>query len=189
MRFFVLILLPPIVALALGLGSAWYMISAPHYGTVAFGAWRLNLPVDAETVDPYTRARIARTGEIVSGAGEGLVFRATQDDAGHGLDARCDYAVAGSMPSARLWTLSVLDPQGRLPANPIGRTHVHGREVTRAPDGTFEVMVSAEARPGLWLPGPASGAPTLVLRLYDTPVAAGTDTPADLPHVIRRGCR
>lgn len=191
MRFLVQILLPPIIGLALGLASAWYMVAAPHYGTVAYGAWRLTLPFDSDTADPYTRARIARTGEITPGAGEGLVFRAVADDEKRELDPHCDYVVNGSMPSARLWTLSVLSSDGSLPANPIGRTHVHSREVMRAADGTFEVAVAAQARPGLWLPAPApaTGSMVLVLRLYDTPIAAGTDTPADLPHVVRRGCR
>ncbi len=191
MRFFVQILLPPIVGLVLGLGSAWYVIAEPHWGTAVYGAWRLTLPFDAETIDPYGRARIARTGEIVAGAGEGLTFRAVADDEGRELDPHCDYVVTGSMPTARLWTLSVIGADGALPANPLGRTHVHGREVMRRADGTFDVTVAATARPGLWLPGPApaSGAMALILRLYDTPIAAGTDTPADLPHIVRRGCR
>jgi hypothetical protein len=187
-RFLVELLATLAIALVLGLGSAWYMVEAPRIGTEV-GSWRAIPAVTAETADPYTRARIARTGEIAMGAGEGLMFIASQDDQGRGLDGACDYRLAGETPPARLWTLSVVDGDGGLTAAPTGRTHMTSREILRAPDGRFEIAVSASARPGNWLPSPARGGERLMLRLYDTPIALSPGADMAMPRIVRGTCR
>lgn len=188
MRFLVELFATLLIALALGLSTAWYMVAAPRIG-YGFGAWKAVPAVSAETADPYTRARIARTGEIALGAGEGLIFIASEDDAGRGLDGACDYRIAGRTPTARLWTLSVVDATGGLPTSISGRTALTSREILRDADGRFAISVAATARPGNWLPSHAAGTERLVLRLYDTPLALSPDPGMEMPHVIREACR
>lgn len=189
MRFLLALLVTLIAALALGIGSAWYMVTVPHAGTVEIGAWRAQPPTDAETIDPYTRARVARTGEIAMGTGEGLSFVATVDDQGKGLDGRCDYLLSGEAPPARLWTLTVTDERGEIAVTPSKRTHLQSREILRDGSGRFEIAVSAAARPGNWLPAPAAGRLRLTMRLYDTPFNLGSGALPPMPSVARRGCR
>ena len=188
MRFLVELFATLLIALALGLSSAWYMVAAPRIGQGA-GAWKAVPVVTAETADPYTRARIARTGEIALGAGEGLIFIATEDDEGRELDGGCDYRIAGRTPTARLWTLSVVGADGGLPTSVTGRTALTSREILRDADGRFVVSVAATARAGNWLPSHAAGAERLVLRLYDTPLALSPDPGMEMPRVTREACR
>lgn len=189
MRFLLSLLLTIVTALALGIGSVWYMVSAPHTGTVEIGAWRAEPAADAETIDPYTRARVARTGEIAMGTGEGLAFVATADDLGRALDSRCDYLLAGTTAPARLWTLTATDGHGQLADTPSKRTHLQSKEILRDGDGHYEIMVSANARPGNWLPAPRGDGLHLTMRLYDTAFNLGSGALPALPRVIRRACR
>jgi hypothetical protein len=177
-----------VIALALGLASAWYMVDGPRIG-VDVGAWTAVPSIAADSADPYSRARVARSGEIAMGAGEGLVFVAANDDEGRSLGGDCDYVLSGETPTARLWTLTVSDAAGRLPRAASGRTFLTSREILRDIDGRFEIAVSANARPGNWLPAPAEGALRLTLRLYDTPLALSPGADMVMPHVERRGCR
>ena len=188
MRFLLTLVVTFTLALALGIGSAWYMVETPHTGA-DIGAWHVLPPSDLDTIDPYTRARIARTGEILMGAGEGLTFQAERDDLGRRIDGRCDYVISGDVPPARLWTLTVTDALGDVVETPSKRTHIQSREILRDTEGRFEIVVSAEARPGNWLPAPSSDGLKLTLRLYDTPFNLGSGTLPPLPHVVRRACR
>jgi len=189
LRFLLVLLLTIVAALALGIGSAWYMVSAPRAGTVEIGAWRAQPATDADTIDPYTRARVARTGEIAMGTGEGLSFVATADDQGRRLDGRCDYLLVGDAPPARLWTLTATDERGEIAAVPSKRTHLQSREVLRDGNGRFEIAVSAAARPGNWLPAPSAGNIRLTMRLYDTPINLGSGALPPMPTVSRGTCR
>lgn len=188
MRFLAELLASLVIALGLGLASAWYMVEAPRIG-VAVGPWRAVPAVSAETADPYTRARIARTGEIAIGAGEGLVFIAETDERGEALIGNCDYALVGGTPTARLWTLAVTDANGRLPKAVTGRTSIGSRDILRDAAGRFEIVVAASARAGNWLPSHASGPLRLTLRLYDTPLALSPGGDTAMPRIVRRACR
>lgn len=188
MRFLVELFATLLIALALGLSSAWFMVAAPRIG-YGVGAWKAVPAVSAETADPYTRARVARTGEIVLGAGEGLVFIAETDDDGRRLEGACDYRLSGRTPTARLWTLSVTDDAGEPPTSTSGRTALVSREILRDADGRFEIAVAATARPGNWLPSHAKGPQRLFFRLYDTPLALSPDPTMRMPRIVRGACR
>lgn len=178
-----------IASLALGLASAWYMLAAPRTGTVEVGTWRALPTIDATTADPYVRARIARSGEIGMGAGEGLTFVANADSTGRELQPKCDYRIVGRSPPARLWTLTASDSAGHPGVTPEGRAHVDNRNLLRDGSGRFEVTLAVAARPGNWLPMPSTGAATLTLRLYDTPLTLGSDQMPTLPSIERGACR
>lgn len=189
MRLFLSLLLTIPIVLALGLGSAWYMIAVPRAGTVEVGAWRALPAAEAETIDPYTRARIARTGEIAMAAGEGLTFVATHDDPGHDLEGNCEIHLVADTAPARLWTLTATGADGEPVATPSKRTHMSSREVLRDGNGHWDVVVNATARSGNWLPGPGKGGVRLTLRLYDTPFNLGSSSLPTLPKVEQRACR
>lgn len=174
-----------------GLVISLYALSRPSpFDTVRLGAWELAAHAGSMEADPYTRATLARTGELPLALGEGLQWIARADDEGRRLDARCVYEVGPHTPSARYWTLSVVDSDGFPIANPAGRAGFRSSEIIREGDGDFLIRVSAQAQPGNWLPVGAPGRFALALRLYDAPLGAtpGAIDPGAAPRVTRSRC-
>ena len=190
MRFLIDIIIAVAVAVAVGVGSAWYAVGKGHvFGGVTVGAWTAWPHDGSLDADPYALARLARTGEIPLGAGEGLAFTATDDSDGAPLDGACTYTVSGETPAARLWTLTATDADGHLMANIANRQGITSREVVRTIDGDFSVTVAAAVQPGNWLPIAAAHRFDLVLRLYDTPLATGAQLATlTMPAISKAGC-
>ncbi|GJD64957.1 DUF1214 domain-containing protein [Methylobacterium frigidaeris] len=181
----------------LGLASAnWATRGRYPFGGVVLNAWTAWPKIGSRDADPYVRAIHARTGEIPLALGEGLLLTALTDDAGRRLDPSCRYRIAGATPPARAWTLTV-ERRGQAKhaaqagAVPPPRTGFTSTEVLRDRDGRFSVIVSPTVQPGNWLPMPeGEGSIRLVLRLYDTPVAASTGVleREGVPSITREDC-
>jgi len=179
------------VALLIGFGSAYWAVSGDYpFGKVRAGLWHGAPRVGSREADPYTRAVVARNAEIPLAVGEGLTLTATRDDAGRALDAACSYRIGSTTPQARYWTITLYDEDGRPVAAGLERSGFTSAEVLRDAEGRFTIHLSREPMPGNWLRMPEAGRPGLALRLYDTPVAAGTaalDT-RSLPTIERLDC-
>jgi hypothetical protein len=175
---------------ALGLASARAVLERGLSTTlVTVGSWVVRGGADLASADPYARAEAARSGTIPLASGEGVVLQARRASDGTELTARCVYTVSGATPAARFWTLGLFGRDGRPVANPAGRESFGSMELTRDAAGDFTIVVAATAQPGDWLPAPPSGAFTLLLRLYDTPIGASSAlTPAQVPTITRRAC-
>lgn len=179
------------IAGALGLSSAHWITKGDYpFGSVRIGAWTVWPRTGSREADPYTRAVNARTGTIPLGVGEGLVLRATADEAGRTLDARCAYRIGATTPQARFWTLSLYDADGRPAETALGRSAFTSAEVLRDAAGGFEVALSREAAPGNWLMMPERGEVSVLLRLYDSPASVGSAAldARVLPRIERREC-
>jgi hypothetical protein len=150
---------------------------APHETS----AWTARPKSGTADVDPYSRASIARSGELPIGTGDGIAFSATSDDKRKPLDGRCDVVVSGVTPAARFWTLTLFDRKGHLVANSLKRYGFTSQEIIRGSDGTFEIRVASRSRAGNWLPTGGIERYALMLRLYDTPVGVATRTQRDAP--------
>ena len=101
------------VSLMLGLGTAWLAAkAAAPVDSLKLGAWTTWPNAGTLDTDPYSRARLARHGELPLGAGEGLVLYATNDDSGRAIRAECTYMIDGQTPPARLWTLGLENAAG-----------------------------------------------------------------------------
>nr|WP_249780746.1 DUF1214 domain-containing protein [Bradyrhizobium sp. dw_78] len=184
-------LLTLIIATAIGLGATWMTATrGTDFGALTIGAWTARPKTGTPDVDPYSRAAIARSGELPIGAGDGVAFLARADNRKHPLDGRCDVVVSGVTPPARFWTLTLYDQKGHLVANSLQRYGFTSEEIVRGADGAFEIRVASRSRAGNWLPTGGIERYTLVLRLYDTPVGVATRTPRDapLPQISTVGC-
>ncbi len=191
------------LALGAGLGLAtanWATRGRYPFGGVTLNAWTAWPKIGARDADPYVRAIHARTGEVPLALGEGLLLTALTDESGRRLDPSCRYRIAGATPPSRAWTLTV-ERRGRTKAEAAGepagvtgmapRTGFTSTEVLRDRDGRFAVTLSPTVQPGNWLPMPAGeGSIRLVLRLYDTPVAASTGVleREGVPSITREDC-
>jgi hypothetical protein len=180
-----------ILAAAIGLGATWLTLTrGVAFGALTIGAWTAWPRSGSVDIDPYARASIARNGELPIGTGDGIAFYAHTDDAGDNLDGRCSFVISGMTPTARYWTLTLYDPNGRLVANTIDRHDFTSEEIVRNVDGSFAIAVAPRARPGNWLPSGGIERFILAWRLYDTPigVAMRTTKEGPMPAIARKGC-
>lgn len=179
------------LAAVIGLGATWMTATrGTDLGTLTIGAWTARPRIGTRDINPYSRAEIARSGELPLGAGDGIAFIADTDDANHQLDGRCDVQISGVTPAARFWTLTVYDMKGHLVANALQRYGLTSEEIVRNADGSFAIRMASRARAGNWLPTGGINRYQLMLRLYDTPVGVATRTQRDapMPAVTTVGC-
>ncbi|MBN8958717.1 MAG: DUF1214 domain-containing protein [Rhizobiales bacterium] len=191
MRLLIGILFAFALAAVVGLGLTWLALNDNlAFGGIRVGAWSAWPKNGTPNIDPYARAVVTRTGALPLGSGDGVAFVARTDDTGAMLDGRCDIHVDGITPTARFWTLTLYDTEGRLVASALGRHGFTSQEIVRRGDGTFDIVIGPRARPGNWLPTSGVERYVLVLRLYDTPVGvatrAGRETP--MPAIKNRTC-
>lgn len=191
MRLILITLVTLMIATIVGLGTTWMTATrGVNVGTIKIGAWTARPRTGTSDIDLYSRASVARSGELPVGTGDGVMFTATTDDTGRVLDGRCDVVVKGVTPAARFWTLTFYDPKGRLVANSLQRYGFTSQEIVRGSDGGFEVRITSRSRAGNWLPTGGLDRYMLALRLYDTPVGVGTRTQKDapMPSIVTVGC-
>lgn len=191
MRFFLGTLFAFAVAAAVGLGATWLSLTrGAAFGAVTLGAWTAWPRTGTVGIDPYARAMIARSGELPIGVGDGVAFYAQADDQGKTFDGRCDVDISGITPTARFWTLTLYDLEGKLVANSINRHGFTSQEIIRSSDGSFTIRLGPRARYGNWLPTGGVDRYILVLRLYDTAVGVATRAgrEAPMPAIMAREC-
>jgi len=170
------------VAALIGLGATWLALTrGTSFGAVTIGAWTAFPKSGTRDIDPYSRATIARSGELPVGSGDGVAFVARADDNGKPFDGRCEVHVNGTTPQARFWTLTLYDPLGRLIGNAVDRQGFTSQEIVRNSDGSFDVVVAPRTRAGNWLPTNGVERYMLVLRLYDSPVGVATRAAREAP--------
>ncbi len=157
---------------------------------MTLGAWTAWPRTGTVGIDPYARAAIARSGELPIGVGDGVAFYAQADDQGKTFDGRCDVDISGITPTARFWTLTLYDLEGKLVANSINRHGFTSQEIIRSSDGSFTIRLGPRARYGNWLPTGGVDRYILVLRLYDTAVGVATRAgrEAPMPAIMAREC-
>ena len=183
------------VALILGIGSAWYMIERGSLlTTTRIGPWKSWLSEGNPNADPYTRAHLARSGRLPLTSTAARYFAADTDSSGSHLSASCEYIVSGAALNARWWSIALYDSYGSLIPNPSRRYSFNNEEAVRRSDGSYQIHISRQARPGNWLP--SGNDPdrnlTLLLRVYglrDTDVSGIGQIPAEsLPTIERMQC-
>jgi hypothetical protein len=186
----VLLIAATACAVTLGLWTAWLAVRSPApIDTISLGPWQAWPNAGTLDADPYSRARLARTGEIPLGSGEGLALLALTDDAGDGLIATCDYTIAGQTPPARLWTVSLENRDGHVVEEKDGVAALGSDSLLRENDGTFEIALSQKPQSGNWLSTVNAGRFRVVVRLYDTTARTGTElTTLVMPRITRDRC-
>lgn len=191
LRTVFLVLLTVLIAVVGGAASVWYALGSQEgIGAVSVGGWTAFPNIGTPDADPYSKARVAREGVLALGRAEGLTFIAQRDSSGARLTRACSYLVQGATPPARFWTLYAADDnlaalttaKKRIPAiNSIG--------LLRGEDDSFGIAIGPSAAPGNWLAIDGAGNFTVVLTLYDTPIASSSGIDAvELPQVLKVGC-
>lgn len=141
------------------------------FSRLTYGPWVGNPRLGGVNADPYTKARLIRSGELPLGGGEGITFIAEQTSDGQSLSTACTYAIEGEMAAARYWTLTATTREGAPFQNPSRRYGFTSSEILREPGGSVRIALSALPQAGNWLPLSGAAPLRLTLRLYDTPLA------------------
>jgi len=177
-------------SLALGLWSAWLSVRSPApVDTIRLGVWQAWPNAGTSDADPYSRARLARTGEIPLGSGEGLMLLALTDDSEEPLTASCDYSIAGQTPPARLWTVAIEDQDGHSIGMRDGVAALASDTLLRADNGAFRISLSPRPQGGNWISTEEAQRFRIVIRLYDTTARTGTElTTLEMPKITRGFC-
>jgi hypothetical protein len=176
-------------AIAIALGSAWWMLSRVSDSTIVVGPWQASPFAGSVNAGLYTRARIALGGLFALNRAEAIYFGASRDDNHRPLRASCSYLVVGSPPAARWWSITAYGDDNYLIANAANRFSYNMRNLEAGADGAFKLIASPVAQPGNWLPtGTAGGGFKLLFRLYD-PAAdvAANPAAARLPSIRQVG--
>lgn len=191
MRLILDIVLFIVIAVGLGIGSAHLAISnSDRIGLHEVGPWKTWPKASGPEADPYAQAQQARSGEMLLGPTEGLVFEASSDNAGTPLEGACQYRITGGHIPARLWTLSLVDEAGMLVDNPSRRYGFHSHEVVRRSGISFSIVTGPQVLGGNWLKSPENGPFRLLLRLYETSLSSNTDySQVKLPDIEWVDCR
>ena len=183
-----------ILALAFGgavLTAVYALKATVGFGSIELGQWSAFPLAHKEQADPYAKAHRARSGKLLLGDAEGLVFIASSDGNGAKLVGNCNYVVAGQTPPARFWTLHATGKGNQLlPADPAFPSSFHSQNVLKEQSGNFSIAVSDRPKPGNWLAvGKSKGRFNLVMTLFDTPTAGSSRLlELQMPRIERGEC-
>jgi hypothetical protein len=159
-----------LLAVVLGVGSAWLWLTRVGISGVDAGAWRVNLLAGSRDADAYTRARIALGAVLALDRSETLYYTTDHDDTGALLRAECRYRIEGSPPPARWWSLTAYAADHFLFPNDAKRYSVNGETVTLDGSGRFGATIGPASEISRddrsWIPTTGQGGMRLTLRLY-----------------------
>jgi hypothetical protein len=132
----------------------------------------------AGLVDDFLlRASVQCLGGIVANdPDEAVYFNTALDASGAALDSSRTYSMRfapGQLPDVgAFWSITMYDPTYNLTPNPINRYSIGNRTkgLRRDPDGGLTIYIGAKPpggdRNANWLPSPASGGFSLIMRTY-----------------------
>ena len=185
------ILLCVVIALILGIGSAFWMIrTTSQTAWLQNGAWRVNLAIGSEELGMYSRAAVAFGGLFAMQKSEAIYFSASTDEEGQSLSSNCDYRIEGADLDARWWSITLYGSDFSLIRNDQNRYSYNGGNLIRKPDGSYRIWISNSPRQGNWIPSGNEKQLYLNLRLYN-PMQSVYERPdrMELPLIVKDGCR
>jgi hypothetical protein len=159
-----------LLAVIIGISSAWFWLTRVGISGVDAGAWRVNLLAGSREADAYTRARIAIGAVLALDRRETLYYTTDHDDVGEPLRAECRYRLEGPPPPARWWSVTAYAADHFLFPNEPKRYSVSGETARLDANGRFSALIGppapdSEHNPA-WIPTNGRGGMRLTLRLY-----------------------
>lgn len=176
-----------VLALALGLGSAYLAVRHGLGGEIKSGPWATSLTTGSIDADNYTRAAVAIGGLLALSKEETIYYNATTDSAGDPLNGHCTYRIEGRDPDARWWSFTVYANDNYLIDTPTRRWSVTKNNVVRAADGAFVIRLSTVQEPTNWIATSPDGF-QVTLRLYHPAKTIKDDPAQELPAITKEAC-
>jgi hypothetical protein len=181
------------IALVIGLGTAWHMVDqGSALTTLRHGPWTAWYAAGDPNADPYTKARVARSGRLPIVATTAMEFVARADAEGEPLVSECHYRVRVPEVPALWWSVALYDGEGRLIDNAADRHAFSSKTVLPGGDGAARIALAPTPRAGYWLPTGEGRNLMLVFRVFrpfETADIASGEMPVEiLPSVERVDC-
>ena len=158
-------------AVAIGLGSAWWVMKKSPWlnKSLQVGAWKTNLGAGSQDADLYTRASIAVNALLALDRSETMYFVAVTDDDGRNLRSTCSYRVSGMPPKARWWSVTAYADDMFLFDAPNKHYSLNGSNARLDAQGQFSFLLSPQPPQGAeyWVPMVGSRGAVLTLRMYN----------------------
>lgn len=187
-----------VVALLIGLGTAYWVINSGLGNALQNGAWHTDPDIGSDQANPYARAAVARAGLLALNKSETVYFTAMNDDAGEPLSTACHYRLVGKPLDTRWWSITAYGPDHYLIENPANRYSQAKNTVTRGADNGFVINVSPDGSGENGIPTGFTGARnddnqgtrfSLTLRLYNPSEASYSSLAGiALPTIVKEGC-
>ena len=178
------------IALVLGVGSAFYVLSSPgtaKFGSISNGPWTTSLTLGSRSQGMYEKAVVAKMGLFALNKEETIYYTAFSDSSGEGLRTGSRYRIDGEELDTRWWSLTVYGSDNFLIPNPHKRYAYAMNNVAREDGGRYTILLSKSQQEGNWLPLGEKDQPfSLTLRLYNPSqkVYENLDT-IKLPRIIK----
>lgn len=171
-----------LLAVIVGLGSAWYVLRAMTWSSyrVQSGQWMGSTLAGSPQADLHTRARVALEGLLALGRAETIYYVAEKDDKGQRLKSRCNYRIEGFAPEARWWSVTAYAEDYFLFNAPNDQFSINASNARLDAQGRFALSTGPAPQGEIyWLPTPGDRHLVLTLRLYN-PSAALQASPGSL---------
>lgn len=180
-----------LVGLVIGGFSAWHLADNPPPGgqRVSIGPWDAHLGIASASVDPWTRAYIARDGLLALTDDRVIYFWARSDSEGRPLSSMQSYHIEGSVTGqAGWWSVTAYGEDGFLMPDVSGRFSVNS-VMSVAGETAIDAILGPQARDGRdWIATSGDQRIVLLFRFYDHPGWAVEDVAAlPMPDIRRDG--
>ena len=190
MGFIFRLILATLIAAALGIGSAYYLVlhGTGQQDIIINGPWRTSLAAGGVDADMYTRAHVALVGLLALNKTETIYYSALTDSSGEPFDPRCSYRIEGRDPDARWWSITAYGRDYFLIPKPQKRYAIGKTNLGRSTDGSFVIRLSQTAEEGNWIATSPDGF-EVTLRLYNPgPLVLSNAATVELPTITRETC-
>lgn len=187
-----------VLAVLAGLGSAlwltgWTPLDPPGlFRSIEIDHWTSDPAIGSPAADPYTRAYVARRGLLGLRREEATYYLRTVDDNGDALREDCAYVIAGEVPDARWWSVTLYADDYFLARNDDDAHSIDASRASIGDDGLWRATIQREdpADGSRWVSSRNAGRFDLIYRLYnaDAAVLETPETALAVPAIIPLGC-
>lgn len=178
------------LGLAVGLGSAWWvMAKAGPRGWESKG-WSGSTVAGSTAADPWTRAQIAVRGILALNKSQAIYLTTRIDSNGVQLREGCRYQVSGGPMPGRWWSVTVYAADNFLPVNDDDALSFDATEVVPDETGRWTALLAGKREgAGAWASTRNAANYDIMLRIYNpTPAAQADYGTIPVPTVTRLDC-
>jgi len=178
-----------IISVTIGIGSArWLIARNANAVPISAGAWKIWLDDSRGANGPYGFAHYLLNGRLPPPASQLKIYETERDDDGNLLDGGCIYSVSGPAQGAHWWEIAIIDPAGAAGGGDGRLSAVSSAQLVSNADGSFDVTIAREPKPGNWMSPGALTQYALAASLRPARLHETIEPAAVLPRITRGEC-